>query len=172
MYNTINVLSKGKKIIAIVGTVNPNIYDIPFVPTSELFLDSNYTRIKDIVKRIKTPEDLYKDIFESLEKEIKELNMSEFKSLCMNLIDAIRKNITVDLDIYKVSGFILHLACAVVRLINKEQTSVCSRKEEIKNTYWKEYSNLKESLLPIEIHYNIEFSEDELCYMLMIILSI
>jgi Transcriptional regulators containing an AAA-type ATPase domain and a DNA-binding domain len=172
MYNTINVLSKGKKIIAVVGTVNPNIYDIPFIPTSELFLDSNYTRIKDIVKSIKTPEDIYKDIFEGLEKEIKELNISDFKPLCIKLIDTIREAITVDLDIYKVSGFILHLACAVVRLINKEQTSKCLRREEIKNTYSKEYADLKDGLLSIESFYNIEFLEDELCYMLMIILSI
>ncbi|NMM65766.1 sigma 54-interacting transcriptional regulator [Clostridium sp. P21] len=172
MYNTINVLSKGKKIIAIVGTVNPNIYDIPFIPTSELFLDSSYTRIKNIVERIKIPEDIYKDIFESLEKEVKELNISDFKPLCVNLIDTIRRNITTNLDIYIVSGFILHLACAVVRMINKEPTSVCSRREEIKNTYIKEYTSLKEALISIESHYNIQFSQDELCYMLMIILSI
>lgn len=172
LYNTINVLSKGKTIIAIVGTVNPNIYGIPFIPTSELFLDKNYTRIKDIVKRIKIPEDIYTDIFESLEKEIKELNINDFKSLCINLIGTIKKNITSDLDIYIVSGFILHLACAVVRLMNKEQTSVCSRREKIKNIYEKEYNNLKKALLPIESYYNIQFSQDELCYMLMIILSI
>lgn len=172
MYNTINVLLKGKKIIAIVGTVNPNIYDIPFIPTSELFLDSNYTRIKEIVKNIKTPEDIYKDIFESLEREIKELNIGEFRPLCIKLIDTIRENITTDLDIYKVSGFILHLACAIVRLINKEQTSICSRREEIKNTYSREYADLKAGLLAIESFYNVEFSEDELCYMLMIILSV
>ncbi|WP_160676046.1 sigma-54-dependent transcriptional regulator [Clostridium sp. C8-1-8] len=172
MYNTINVLSKGKKIIAIVGTVNPNIYDIPFIPTSELFFDSNYTRIKDIVKRIKTPDDVYKEIFESLEKEITEINIMEFKPLCIELIDDIRRNITTDMDIYKVSGFILHLACAVLRLINNEKTSVCNRREEIKNTYGKEYDNLKKSLLPIEKYYNIEFSQDELCYIIMIIFSI
>lgn len=172
MYNTINILSKGKKIIAVVGTVNPNIYDIPFIPTSELFLDSNYTRIKDIVNRVKTLEDIYRDIFESLQKEIKELNIADFEPLCTNLIDTIKKNITVDLDIYKVSGFILHLACAIVRLINKEKTSECLRKQEIKEGYSKEYKNLKDSLSEIESFYDIEFSDDELCYMLMIILSI
>ncbi|KYH28326.1 MULTISPECIES: sigma 54-interacting transcriptional regulator [Clostridium] len=172
MYNTINTLSKKKKIIAVAGSVNPNIYDIPFIPISELFMDSNYTRLKNIVSRVTPLQDFYRDIFDNLENEIKEISISEFKPMCINLIDSIRNNITRDLDLYKISGFILHLACAIVRLINKEKTSECSRKNQIIETFSKEYIELKEALSTIENFYSIKFSDDELSYMLMIILSI
>ncbi|WP_127836885.1 sigma 54-interacting transcriptional regulator [Clostridium prolinivorans] len=172
MYNTINILSKGKKIIAIVGTVNPDIYGIPYISTSEIFLDSNYTRLKNIVNRIKTPKDFYKDIFEGLEKEMTDFNIREFEPLCIRFIDKIKETITNDLDIYIVSGLILHLACAIVRLINKENVNKCSRLDEIINIYSNEYINLKTALKEIENFYNINFSEDEICYILMIILGI
>ncbi|WP_206154864.1 sigma 54-interacting transcriptional regulator [Clostridium muellerianum] len=171
MYNTINILSKNKKIIAVVGTVNPNIYGIPFVPVSELFLDSNYTRIRDIVNRVKTLESFYNEIFQSLENEIEELDMNDFKTLCINFLDNVRENINSDVDIYMVSGLILHLACAIIRLINEEDTPKCARKEEVMN-YPKEYSSLKKSLKSIEDFYNIKFSDDEFCYILIIILNI
>lgn len=171
MYNTINILSKNKKIIAIVGTVNPNVYGIPFISVSELFLDTNYTRIKNIVGKVKTLENFYKEIFESLKNEIKELDMNDFKPLCINFLNYVKKNIINDLDIYMISGLILHLACAIVRLINKEETPKCTRKEEVMG-YSTEYNYLKKSLKPIEEFYKIKFSDDELCHILIIILNI
>ncbi|WPC39208.1 PRD domain-containing protein [Clostridium sp. JS66] len=171
MYNTINILSKNKKIIAVVGTVNPNVYGIPFIPVSELFLDSNYTRLKDIVNRVKTLENFYNEIFQSLESELKELSMSDFRPLCINFLDNVRENITDNIDIYMVSGLILHLACAIIRLINKEDTPKCRTKQKVMS-YSKEYNFLKESLRPIERFYNIKFSDDEFCHILIIILNI
>ncbi|AWI05237.1 sigma 54-interacting transcriptional regulator [Clostridium drakei] len=171
MYNTINILSKNNKILAIVGTVNPNVYGIPFIPVSELFLDSNYTRLKDIVNRIKTLENFYNEIFQSLESEIEELNMDDFRPLCTNFLDNVKENITDNIDIYMVSGLILHLACAIMRLINKENTPKCTNKQKVMS-YSKEYDSLKEALRPIERFYNIKFSDDEFCHILIIILNI
>lgn len=172
MYRTIHTLSKGKKIIAIVGTVNPNIYNIPFIATSELFLDHDYTKLKAIVGQIKPPEDFYGEIFEGLEKEVDGLNIRDFKPLCIAFIEAIKETITQDLDIYKISGLILHLACAVLRLIKGGTAAACVRREEIKEVYAKEYQRLKQALSPLEAFYGIQFFEDELCYILMILLSI
>lgn len=171
MYNTISILSKNKKIIAIVGTVNPNVYGIPFIPVSELFLDTNYTRIKDIVSRIRTLESFYNEIFKSLENEIRELDMKDFKPLCINFLNEIKKNIINDIGINMISGLILHLACAIVRLINKEETPKCAKKEDVMS-YSKEYAYLKKSLKPIEDFYKIKFSDDEFCHILIIILNI
>ncbi len=171
MYNTINILSKNKKIIAVVGTVNPNVYGIPFIPVSELFLDSNYTRIRDIVNRVKTLESFYNEIFESLENEVKELDVKKFQPLCKKFLSEIKGKIISELDIYMVSGLILHVVCAVSRLVNNEDTPKCLRKEEIMS-YSKEYAYLKSAVQPIEKFYNINFSEDELCYILIILLNV
>lgn len=171
-FNTINTLSKNKKVVAIVGTINPNVYDIPFIPISELFLDNNYTRLRDIVSTIKTPADIYKEIFDSLEKEITELNIREFQPLCIKFLDAIGENVIKYLDIYKVSGLTMHLACALVRLINKEDTPKCTKKEEIKENYLKEFNIIKTLLIPMEEFYNIKFSDDEVCHIAIIILEI
>jgi len=171
-YNTINTLSKDKKIVAIVGTINPNVYDIPFISISELFLDSNYTRLKDIVSRIKTPSDVYNEIFDALDKEITEINIRDFQPLCIKLLDSMEENVTKYLDIYKVSGLTMHLACALVRLINNEDTPKCLKKEDIKKNNSKEFRSIKTSLIPLEKAYNIKFSDDEICHIVIIILEI
>jgi transcriptional regulator with AAA-type ATPase domain/transcriptional regulatory protein LevR len=171
MYNTINILSKNKTIIAIVGTINPNIYGIPFIPVSELFMDSNYTRIKNIVSRIESLDSFYDKIFSSLETEIKDIDITQFRPLCINFLNCIKEKIKDNIDIYTISGLILHLACVVSKLVHGNSTPKCKKKTLIIK-HSKEYSCLKKLLLPMENFYNIIFSEDELCYMLIIILNI
>lgn len=172
MYNTINTLSKNKKIISVVGTINPNIYDVPFIPISELFMDRNYTRLKKIVNEIKTPEEFYDEMFEGLSEEISEIDINEFKPYCTDFLKAIKEKINKNLDIYKISGLIMHLVYAIIRLSTKESMPVCSRKKFIIENYLKDYNNLKNAVKKIENKYNIEFSEDELSYILIILFDI
>lgn len=172
MYRTIHKLSKDKKILAIVGTINPNVYNIPFIATSELFLDHDYSRLKAIVDQIKPPEDFYGEIFASLAGEMDGLDMGDFQPLCVAFIDTVKATITKELDIYKISGLIVHLACTVLRLAKGEVATACARKDRIKEAYAKEYRYLQEALVPLEDFYRVQFSEDELCYILMILLSI
>lgn len=49
MYNLINNLSKEKNILAIVGTINPDIYGIPYISTYDVLKDKDCKKIKEIV---------------------------------------------------------------------------------------------------------------------------
>ncbi len=170
MYNTFNKLSKNKKIIAVVGTINPSIYGIPFIPTSELFLDKNYTKIRKIVDRVVTEN--YDDIFNTISKEFKELMIEDFRPLCLNFIKIIRNKVTKDLDLCKISGLILHLVCGLIKLIKKESIPKCASKDVLMSNYLNEFMNTKEALCEIEKFYLIKFSDDEICNILIIILGV
>ena len=43
-------LSNEKNIIAIVGNINPDIYGIPFVPSSELFSNEGFNKIEKLIE--------------------------------------------------------------------------------------------------------------------------
>ena len=195
MYNTIDKLSRNKKIIAIVGSINPNIYGIPFISISQLFLDENYTKIQQIVNNVileenyhdlvdislvdnydKTLdislEDYYDETFNVLSKEIKELDMDDFKPLCIKLISKIRNEVTKELDIYIVSGLILHLACALIKMLNRENIPKCINRDLIKSKYMDKFIIVKNLLSDTEDFYTVNFSDDEICNILIIILGI
>lgn len=172
MYNSINKLNKDKKLLAIVGTINPNIYGVPFISTSELFMDNNYGRLKEIVDNMETLERFYNSIFEALAMEITELDISKFKPQCIKFIDTIQGCIEKKLDKDKVVGIILHLACAITRLLSRNNHPVCYMKDKIIADYTEEFMCIKKGLKIFEESYNIGFSEDEACFIVMIILSL
>ncbi|WP_055665347.1 sigma 54-interacting transcriptional regulator [Desnuesiella massiliensis] len=172
MYNSINKLNKDKKLLAIVGTINPNIYGVPFISTSELFMDNNYGRLKEIVDNTETLERFYNSIFEALAMEITELDISRFKPQCIKFIDTIQGCIEKKLDKDKVVGIILHLACAITRLLSRNNPPVCYMKDKIIADYTEEFMCIKKGLKIFEDSYNIGFSEDEACFIVMIILSL
>ena len=49
MYNVLSDLSKQKNILAIVGTINPKIYGVPFISTYEVFMDKDCNKVKQIL---------------------------------------------------------------------------------------------------------------------------
>lgn len=195
VYNTIDKLSKNKKIIAIVGTINPNIYGIPFISTSQLFLDKNYTKVQQIVNDLSFEEsnnditditlcdnfdrvleisldDYYDETFDVLIKEFEELDMQHFKPLCINLIDNIKNEVTEEVDIYMISGLILHLSCAITRILNGTNVPECTNRDLIKNKYMNKFEIVKKLLRDIENYYKVNFVDDEICNILIIILGI
>jgi transcriptional regulatory protein LevR/transcriptional regulator with AAA-type ATPase domain len=172
MHNSINRLSKDKRIIAIVGTINPNIYGIPFISVSDFLLGDNYDKIKNIIDQVKTVKDLYDEIFEALDREFKDFDVNVFKTLCINFLDFVEDELNKDLNIDKAVGLILHLACAISKMIKNEDMPKCSKKEEIKQKYTQEFKCIKTAVVQFEKSYNIVFTDDEICNILSIIKDI
>lgn len=172
MHSSINRLSKDKRIVAIVGTINPNVYGIPFISVSDLLLGDNYEKIKSIINSIKTAKDLYNEIFETLDIEFEDLDIHTFKPMCIHFLDFIEGELSRDLNIDKAVGLILHLACAISKMIKNEEMPKCIKREELIQKYTQEFKCIKTALVQFEKAYNIVFSEDEICNILSIIMDI
>lgn len=178
MYNVIGDLSKQKNILAIVGTINPKIYGIPFISTYEVFMDKDCSKVKHILemntkdsKNTQIPAG-YVTFIESLQNDIHNVDLSKFEELYSKFIYMINKNMNVNIE-YEVSvGLMVHMICNISKMIAKERIPVCSSKEILKEKFKCEFNFIKEGLLNIEDFYGIRFNDDGIAFILQNIIKI
>ena len=172
MYKVLGDLSKQKNILAIVGTINPKIYGVPFISTYEIFMDKDCKKIKHILDTnikhsINTHgnED-YGTFIESLQKDINNIDLSKFEELYKEFIFIINNKMNVNIE-YKVSvSLMVHMICNISKMISKEKIPVCISKEILKGKFKYEFSCIKEGLFNIEKFYGISFNDDEIAFIL------
>lgn len=169
-YSTVNGLGKNKNIVAIVGTFNPKIYDIPFISISEIFNDTSLSRLKSLLNT--NIENNYISIINAHKAKITPfINENIYKNFILDFIKFTENNFS-PLDENKIIGLIIHIACAMERLYNKEESPICEVKEKLLSLYNSEYilldSFFKSYLDTIKIKFNI----DEICFILRTIKEI
>ncbi|MFZ5967357.1 MAG: sigma 54-interacting transcriptional regulator [Bacillota bacterium] len=178
LYRKISKLSKDKKIIAIVGTFNPDIYGIPYISVAELFMDRNYERIKELIDKIEytdytdtviSSDELYDSIFDMIEKEIKSYDAKAFKRLFKTFRDNIEKQLDCAFDQDILVGLILHMSCALERIVRNGNTPACDSKDFLMDKHSEAFGTIKDNLKEMEDYYGITITEDEVCFLLMII---
>jgi transcriptional regulatory protein LevR/transcriptional regulator with AAA-type ATPase domain len=177
--NKINKMIKSKKIIAIVGTINPNIYGIPYISVAELFLDRNYDKINELVCRINSKEgNITKDytrselcnlVFDTLNEEINSYDVSEFKALFSIFIENIESKLKCTFNKDTLVGLLIHMVCALSRIIKGEDNITCSNKNKIMKDNLIEFEVIKDALFKIEDYFKVKITEDEICYLIMIL---
>jgi transcriptional regulatory protein LevR len=178
LYRKISKLSKDKKIMAIVGTLNPDIYGVPYISVAELLMDRNYAKIKELIGKIGhndscdkviDSDELYNSIFDMIEKEIKSYNVKAFRRLFKAYKDNIENQLNFVLDRDTLVGLMLHMSCALERIVREGNTPTCESKDFFINKYPEAFKIIKDNLKEIEDYYEIKITEDEICFILMII---
>ncbi len=177
MYNIINNLSKEKNILAIVGTMNPDIYGIPYISTYEIFTDKSCSKIKEILENNKMIFNMnetleYNSFIEALKNDITNIDLDEFQQLYREFVDNIQVKIAKDLDFNSKIGLMVHMACCINKLVTGENTPRCYAKDTLIQKYTHEFKVIKSSLEKIEKAFNINFSDDEICFILKNIMMI
>ncbi|MBP2658222.1 MAG: hypothetical protein H6Q69_1254 [Firmicutes bacterium] len=167
----INNLSKEKKIIAVVGTFNPGLYNIPFVPVSAIFGDENLCGLKTMVDKIYIDE-LYNQVFFAMQDEMQEIDMEDYKRIFFELLSKLEEKLHKTFEAEVVVGLIMHLACAISRMRRDELAPVCLNKEHLKVIYSFEFECIKENIRDMEQFYNFSFGEDEIWFIFQILMSI
>lgn len=178
MYNVIGNLSKEKNIIALVGTINPNIYNIPFISTYDIFMERNCKKLNEIIDGISIGNNSneekpsgYSTFIQMLQKEISNMDLSQFENLYKEFFTEIQKNIDKPIE-YDISvGLMVHMICTISNLIAGGTTPTCYSKEMLKKKYPNELKYLKRSLFSMEKFYNIEFSDDQIGFILRNIIN-
>lgn len=167
---------KDKNVLAIVGTVNPELYGVPFISASELFLDKDYSRLKNIINIAKKEEvntsdikDICRNIIESFREDIKTYDLDKLEPLLLKAIKSIEKRFSLHLDLDTLVGLSMHIACAIERVKLDKGMSEFSRKDKFKVLYKEDLDSLKYILIPMEETFEIDINDDELCYIYSLI---
>ncbi|MBZ4662741.1 MAG: hypothetical protein JG776_423 [Caloramator sp.] len=163
----INALRKNSEIEAIVSPFKIEIEGIKYISLDSLFEQYykgyiNYTTSNEEFKRNLTI------VF----KEYLQIDESgDLVDYIVNMFDNLLKTFKIHIDEDKLNGIIIHLGSLIEKLINKEETVKCENIELIKNKYIEIYDYVKENLCFIERKFSINFSDDDLCNILEMILN-
>ncbi|WP_315110285.1 sigma 54-interacting transcriptional regulator [Clostridium intestinale] len=176
MHIRVKRILKEKNIIAIIGTVNPELHAIPFVSASELFLDKDFTKLKSIINVRKdissnrqSIEEICDKIIENFKEDIKLYDLNTFRDILVDLLKKIEEVYSIEMDLDTLVGLSMHMVCALERILGREEGVTFSRKESFENLYASDLEKLKFLLRNIEDKFEIIINEDELCYIYSLI---
>lgn len=160
-----------KKILAVIGTVDLELVNIPFISLEELVLGTGIAKLVDIVKS-----GTYNNNPIIIDDDIEEITLAAIKRLLefcdaqklFKLLDIAIRNLGDDLkpnnhSIYL--RFITHTACMVERLMK----NIClthNKTKSVLKKYEKNYINLRNSFTILEETYGIRIPDEEYAYIL------
>lgn len=170
-YASVNKLKEIKRIVAIVGTFNPDIYGIPYVPVSDIFEDKDGKSLRNILENdsIKA----YGWIVENYKKELDSTIDAEFyKEICISTIEFLKKNLGFHISEGVGTGIVLHMICAIKRISLGEKCPPCEVKDKIMSEYGEEANKLKEYMNELAGKKGISIDDDEVSFILRNVLQI
>lgn len=153
----------------IVGTYDPKLFGIPFIPISDV-LSSDPCELPEVL-RFKNREKNrinFDEVFNYLGEQLENVDIKKLRKVLPPLIDQINCEITrmsIDTEI----GLLMHIACSINRIIGKEAIPQNLRKEQIIQANDNCYKKLLKILKPLERSFNLILSDDEMANIIVII---
>ena len=167
----LNKIRNEKYILALIGTFNPNIYGIPYIPIEEVFKSEN--NLNALLEEKKKSDREYVEnvdaIFESLKYELAKLDIVQFKKDILQFIDTLETEGGSELDENQRLGLILHVACAVSRLMDNEPLALNPYMEEIINKNTRLFRVIEKAAVPFERTAGIKIDTNEISHIISII---
>jgi transcriptional regulatory protein LevR len=106
MHIRVKRVLKEKNIIAIIGTVNPELHAIPFISASELFLDKDFTKLKSIINVKKdisanrqSIEEICDKIIENFRDDIKLYDLDTFRDILVYSLKKMEEVYSIEMDL-------------------------------------------------------------------------
>lgn len=172
MQTKLKKLSGSKNILCIVGAINPELHGIPYISVSELIMDKNYKKIKQLINyaeekslenKLYNQKQLYNEVIDSLKNEVKSFDIEIFRPLILKFIDELNdifnSCLTFDVSI----GLIFHMCSSIERIMSNQKIPEFKYKDEILKNYPNEIKIIDKCLEPIKNAFNIISTDDELC---------
>lgn len=167
----INHKKEEYKILCIVGTYDPKLYDIPFISIAKLF-DTPVDKLpmllalKDI--EISNVFD-YSAMYDYLEEQLPSVDIKKLKKHLPRALQRIKRCVS-DFTINEEVGLFMHIACSINRIKMNEPILTNFHKNSVIIKHKRLYHELKEILKPLESSMMVEFSDDELATIIEIII--
>lgn len=168
----LNTLSKEKEILCNVGTFNPNIHGIPFVPISNVFgtkhgnlsalLEYGDAEKQDFLTNSEI-------IFEHLVKELVNIDGKKLKYLLESFILEVEKEYGESIEMNEKIGLLVHMACSVDRQRSGISTPKNPFVGEIVRKNMRLYQILRQKAEMIESEFGVELNDDEISNIICII---
>ncbi|MGG7178320.1 sigma-54-dependent transcriptional regulator [Clostridium paraputrificum] len=179
--NIIGKLSKDKNIIAVVGSIDPMVYGVPFISIADLIMLNKYSDIEKMIKKSvvekKVEEDenlndVSEQVFNKLRNKVKGLDIEEFKRAFQIFKKWIESELSYQFDKDRLIAIVFHLLATTENLVLNKRCKEHKNKEYLLIYYAKEIKQIKYALKNIEDNLKVDFKLDELCYILTILYNL
>lgn len=173
LLETINRLQEKYEIIALIGTYDPEIYNLPFIPISQIF-ETPVDKLNLLLsfKGINNVTQVnYNMIYKYLSEQLPNFDIITLKETLPRAIRQIKSKInklTLDQEL----GLFLHLATNIYRRQYEQQKAVNIHKNKIIMINKKAYHELINILKEIEDEFAIKFTDDDYANIIGIIKKI
>lgn len=166
--SNIEELNKEYKIIAVVGTVNMFIENIPFIPAPDIFDGNGTDKINELIEI----EEGYIKIENTLKSHIEISGIETVVSECRLIVNNIEEALNINIIEEVKTGIILHIVFMIDRIKNNKLTNTIVKDiNKIVDEYNKEYIIIKQALRPLEQKYEININHIELANIVNIIIK-
>ena len=164
-----------KNVIAVVGTVNLSIKDIPYIPIDELIVGNGIKTLEKIINtEFYTPNNKQNEIInksvvkETLKNILTFLDANKANELLINSFEIIfsELSLTKTKDIFL--RFIMHTGCMIERVLKNETIPYSNVKKFIAK-HKNKYETIKKGLEKCEESFNIKIPDDEIAYIIEIL---
>ncbi|MBU2703782.1 transcriptional regulator with AAA-type ATPase domain/transcriptional regulatory protein LevR [Sporomusaceae bacterium BoRhaA] len=163
----------------IIGSINPHVDHVPFVPVSELFEHGGIDRIKELLQKkygvenisqdlkVRKYRDTYKLLETQLNKFVKALSIEQVASCCMELVDAVSEHFFAgEMEEDCVVRTYLHAACMFDRIHAKEALQEPQWSLKIQQEREKDFKCLKQIVSVCGAKLSLQIPTGEICYFL------
>lgn len=164
LLNDVNTLKKEHQILCIVGTYDPHLLGIPFIPVSTLFETSvdklNLLFSLDPQAAAQAGEATLDAVVAFLAEELPHLDTRTLKRTLPRLLRQLKKQgyaLTNDQEM----GLFMHIACAIARMQEGITALPNPNAERILARNKRLYNDLDELLAPLEISFRVSFDDNE-----------
>jgi transcriptional regulatory protein LevR/transcriptional regulator with AAA-type ATPase domain len=163
----IQMLNKEYQILAIVGTINISIENIPYFSASDILSGDGMEKIESLISR----EQDYIKIKNSLKSHIKSVSAEELVSDIRKIIRDIEQGLCIIIPQDVTVGIVLHISFMVDKLKSGSREIVFQDVSSYRSLHHREFILISQALKPLENNYQIQIVQDELAYIVRMVIE-
>lgn len=173
LLDEVNKIKKEHEILYVIGTYNPKLYGIPFIPIARLFeTPVDKLDILLTLENLELPRTVDFDaISDYLAEQMIGMDIKPLEKQLPRAIARIKKSVQ-GLSQDQELGLYMHIACAIYRLKMQEKVPENLNRENIISRHKRLYNDLRDILESLEKAYDIRFGDSEMAYIISIVKQI
>lgn len=152
-------------ILAVVGTMNIFIEEVPFISAQDIFVEQGIGYLDQLIN---CEYDFLK-VQKALINEIKNLNCIKLVSCIRGVIEKIQESLEIKVQHDAQVGMLIHMSFLVDRLKNGGKEILFKNLKGYKEENSKEFAEIKKALKAFEEAYDIKLGDDEVAYIVRMV---
>lgn len=154
LINQLNQIQTLGKIVGVVGTYNPEIFNLKFIDYQ------NLSNIQSIHELFADTKDEF-DVFEYLVEQFDTFSHADLEVTLLPFLSTLESIFNDKLSEDMRLGFLIHMGCLIDRLKNKRSSVANFKINEIRNKFPDELKQVRIAMKKIEQYFDISFSEGD-----------